>query len=293
MARILCVGNAVLDYVFSVPRHPAEDEELRASALRVAAGGDAANSARVLRGLGNDVALAAVLADHPAAAPIEEELLRSGVDLTPCRRLAALPPVSAIWLSPGGHRTIVHHRDLPEYSVDEFARLDLSRWRWAHFEARPGPETARMVHHARLFQPALLISIEAEKLRPGIETCFPLARLVLFSREYAEVIGFSRPEAFLREMRRRVPFTLLTVAWGKEGAWGIEADGTLHRAPAVPPAVVVDTLGAGDTFNAGMIGALASGRPLRDALTEACSLAGRKVGQIGFDGLTGASSPST
>ena len=34
-----------------------------------------------------------------------------------------------------------------------------------------------------------------------------------------------------------------------------------------------------------MIGALAAGRTLRDSLTAACRLAGRKVGQIGFAGL--------
>ena len=140
MARILCVGSAVLDFVFSVPHHPAEDEELRASALRVTAGGNAANTARVLRGIGHEVTLAAVLADHPAGAPLEEGLRQAGVDLTPCRRVAGMPPLSAILLSqPGGHRTIVHHRGTPEYGLDDFARLDLSRWRWAHFEARPAP----------------------------------------------------------------------------------------------------------------------------------------------------------
>jgi len=288
MARILCVGSAVLDLVFSVPHHPAEDEELRASALRIEAGGNAANTARVLRGLGHEVALGAILADHPAGAPLQEGLLQAGVDLSPCRRVAGMPPLSAVLIAaPGAHRTIVHHRATPEYGLDDFGRLDLSRWRWVHFESRPGPETARMVRHARLFRPDLLLSIEAEKVRPDIEDCFPSARLVLFSRGYAEACGFARPEPFLREMRDRVPVTLLAVAWGDEGAWGMEADGTLHRAPAFPPPAVVDTLGAGDTFNAGMIGALAAGRPLREALDASCRLAGRKVGQIGFAGLAG------
>lgn len=287
MARILCVGSAVLDLVFGVPHHPAEDEELRASSLRVEPGGNAANTARVLRGLGHEVTLAAVLADHPAGAPLEEGLRRAGVDLSPCRRVAGMPPLSAVLISqPTGHRTIIHHRGTPEYGFDDFARFDLSRWRWAHFEARPGPETERMVRHAHLFRPELLISIEVEKIRPGIEASFPLVRLVLFSRGYAEACGFPRPDAFLREMRSRIPQTLLSVAWGDEGAWGIEADGTLHHAPATPPPTVVDTLGAGDTFNAGMIGALAAGHSLRTALAAACRLAGRKVGQVGLGGLS-------
>jgi ketohexokinase len=286
MARILCVGSAVLDLIFDVPHHPGADEEVRATALRLAAGGNAANTARVLRGLGHEVALAAVFGEHPTGAPLEEGLRRAGVDLAPCRRVPGLPALSAILLPEGtGERCIVHHRATPEYGLDDFARLDLSRWRWAHFEARPGEETARMVRHAQLFAPDLLLSIEAEKPRPGIEVGFPLVRLVLFSRGYAQAAGFTRPDAFLREMRPRVPFTLLCAAWGAEGAWGIEGDGTLHHAPAVPPERVVDALGAGDTFNAGMISALAAGRPLREALAEACRLAGRKVGQVGLAGL--------
>jgi len=282
MARILCVGSAVLDLVFGVPHHPAEDEELRASSLRVTPGGNAANTARVLRGLGYEVTLAAVLSDHPAGAPLEAGLRQAGVELTPCRRVTGMPPLSAILISqPSGHRTIVHHRGIPEYGLDDFARLDLSRFGWVHFEARPGSETTRMVRHARHVRPELPISIEAEKVRPGIEGCLPLAQLVLFSRGYIEACGFQRPEAFLREMRESVPGPLLSAAWGKDGAWAIAADGSLRHAPAVPPTTLIDTLGAGDTFNAGMIGALAAGRSLPEALTAACRLAGKKVGQVG------------
>ena len=86
-------------------------------------------------------------------------------------------------------------------------------------------------------------------------------------------------------MRGRIPNALLSAAWGEEGAWAIEADGTLYRAPAVPPPAIVDTIGAGDTFNASMIGVLVAGQSLRESLDAACRLAGRKVGQIGFGDL--------
>jgi len=80
----------------------------------------------------------------------------------------------------------------------------------------------------------------------------------------------------------------MSAAWGDEGAWAIEADGTLYHAPAVPPPQIIDTIGAGDTFNAGMIGALAAGQSLGEALAAACLLAGKKVGQVGFGPFRGA-----
>jgi ketohexokinase len=121
-----------------------------------------------------------------------------------------------------------------------------------------------------------------EKVRPGIEEVLPLARLVLFSRGYAEAAGHARPEPFLLEMRSRVPHVLLSVAWGAGGAWAVEADGTVRHAPAVPPAAVVDTLGAGDTFNADDR-RLAAGSPLRDALRWRAARG--RVGQVGFESV--------
>jgi ketohexokinase len=44
----------------------------------------------------------------------------------------------------------------------------------------------------------------------------------------------------------------------------------------------VDTLGAGDTFNAGIIDSLCRQPDLTIALNHACQLAGKKCGPVGF-----------
>jgi sugar/nucleoside kinase (ribokinase family) len=55
--------------------------------------------------------------------------------------------------------------------------------------------------------------------------------------------------------------------------------------PAVPVERVVDTTGAGDTFNAAVVAALAAGSSVARALADGCAVAGRKVQQAHFEGL--------
>jgi len=79
--------------------------------------------------------------------------------------------------------------------------------------------------------------------------------------------------------------TLIVCAWGAAGAAsGIAGkENEVTMIPAVSPSQVVDTLGAGDTFLAGVVHALHSGNDVTTAVQFACALAGHKVGSLGYD----------
>ena len=65
----------------------------------------------------------------------------------------------------------------------------------------------------------------------------------------------------------------LVIAWGEAGAGGWEAGQGFFMCPAFsPPGGVVDTLGAGDTFNAAVIGCLARGLGLRRSVEVGCQV---------------------
>lgn len=75
-------------------------------------------------------------------------------------------------------------------------------------------------------------------------------------------------------------------AWGTEGAIALDNEtNEIVTAPAYPPAKVVDTLGAGDTFVAATIHCLIRNEPLQKAIDFGCHVAGIKVGIYGFDKL--------
>lgn len=282
MAHILGIGIATLDIINSVDGYPAEDAKVRALAQATRRGGNTANTLTVLAQLGHRCALAAALADDPDSRYLRDDLAAHGVGVAPCRVFAgAHTPISYIVHNRrNGSRTIVHYRDLPEYPCEAFVRIDLSHYDWCHFEGRNVEETAKMLHHVKAHK-SLPCSLEVEKPRPGIERLFVHADLLLFGREYAQTRAES-PQAFLREMRHGLPGIDLVCAWGEQGAWGIDRAGIEVHSPAVPPPVLVDTLGAGDTFNAGVIDARLRGEPLAAMLAQGCRLAGEKCGVEGL-----------
>ncbi|MFO7593959.1 MAG: PfkB family carbohydrate kinase [Pseudomonadota bacterium] len=287
MARILIVGNATLDIINVVDRYPQEDQEVRALAQHTSRGGNAANTAVVLSQLGHHCNWAGSLADEPGGVMIREDLAQKGIDLSAVHTVnQGKVPTSYITLSQqNGSRTIVHYRDLPEYPAEKFTTIALDRFDWLHVEGRNLSELKKMLQHAKAVAPHLPISLEAEKPREGIEALFSLAEVVMFSQDFAMHHGAHSAAAFLQQMQPHHAKALLTCTWGEDGAYALPPGEKLQHVPAFSPERVVDTLGAGDVFNAGLIDQLVRGNKPNQALVEAARLAGRKCGMHGLDNI--------
>ena len=289
--QILGVGVATLDIIDNLADYPTEDTEQRALARSSRLGGNAANTLVVLSQLGQRCAWAGTLADDVSSAQITEDLATYHIDTTAVQVIAGgHAPTSYVTLNQqNGSRTIVHYRDLEEYPAAALQGIDLAGFDWLHFEGRNVAQTRLMLEDAWHRAPQVPRSVEVEKPRDGIDSLFGLADLLLYSRGYAEHCGFAAEsggaEAFLGERHRACPDADHVCSWGAQGAYAVERQGRILHAPAVAPLRVVDTLAAGDTFNAGIIDARLRGLDLQAALNAACALAGRKCGQPGLAGL--------
>jgi ketohexokinase len=218
---------------------------------------------------------------------VDRSFARHGVDASLAVRIPnAVMPTSYILLSEAtGSRSIVHYRDLPEYQAEAFLELDLQGFDWVHFEGRAVDQLAAMIRHARGVR-GLQVSLEVEKPRAGIEGLFELADLLLFSHDYARAQGFAGAEALLHSLPRGI---VASCTWGAEGAWAIDRDARILQAAAPSFGPVVDTIGAGDVFNAAMVDALSSGATLEQGLSESVALASL---QCAHEGLVLADSPT-
>lgn len=287
MSNILTVGIATLDIINLVEHFPQEDEELRATSQRIVCGGNAANTASVLAQYGHKVELAATLANEPDGHRIEQQLTARHVATHYCESVSnGKVPTSYITLNQQtGSRTIVHYRDLPEYDYEHFKQIPLETFDWFHFEGRNVAAVKQMLLDTRQRRMDQPISLELEKERENIDTLLPLADILLFSKSFALGRGCHNAPGFFDTIRPHAPDALLVCTWGEQGAWGRDINNQDFHVPAYSPPKVIDTLAAGDTFNAGIIHSLGNGNILPEAMDHACQLAGKKVGQSGIMGL--------
>ncbi len=288
MAKILGIGNATLDIVLTVDGYPQENDEIRCTDRSIRRGGNTANTLVVLSQLGHACNWAGMLVDTAEGQFIRNDLESRGVDTAASRLVGSgSVPISSILLNGRtGSRTIIHYRDLPEYSLADFCSLELKSFDWLHFEGRNIEALWAMMRWCSERYPSIPRSLEIEKPRPGIEDLFGLAQVLLFSQTYALSRGHTDPERLLQSVHRQFPGADLFCTWGVRGAVSMDREGRFTNQAAHIPPRVVDTLGAGDTFNAGVIDGYLAQRDTVTILRQACVLAGKKCGRTGFDGLS-------
>ncbi len=282
MARILVVGTVTVDHVLSLERYPVEDEKVRCQSHHRRRGGNAATTAVMLSRLGHEVFWAGTVGNDEFGKWVKADFGRWNVDLSLARTLAGPTPISYVLRSKtSGSRTIVHHRSLPEFSADVLVGEHLAEFDWVHFEGRDPLAIGAMIGEVDAAAPMARTSLEVEKHRPGIETLFPGVDILLFAKSYARSLNMT-PQKLFSVVHADAPDAQLVCAWGRRGAYALGPSGGVLTSPALPPREIVDTLGAGDVFNAAMIDGLLSGSKLASVLDDACALAARKCAHEGF-----------
>ncbi|WP_434723813.1 PfkB family carbohydrate kinase [Mesorhizobium sp. RIZ17] len=108
--------------------------------------------------------------------------------------------------------------------------------------------------------------------------------LALFNEvETTTLAGLASPAEAARKIRDGMrDGATVVVKRGPDGAIAIGTDGKLIEA-AAPRVSVIDTIGAGDVFNAAFLAALAQGRPLEDCLSAAILVASRAISTLPRD----------
>ncbi|XP_067311988.1 ketohexokinase isoform X1 [Pseudorasbora parva] len=293
--KILSIGLVCLDIINVVDKYPEEDTDTRCLSQRWQRGGNASNTCTVLSLLGAPCAFMGSLAPGPVADFIVGDFSRLGVDISGVawQQWGETPCACCVVCPTNGSRTVVlSDTNLPDVSVEDFSKLDLSQYKWVHWEGRNADDQVKMIEKVREYNSKqeeknrITISVEIEKTREPLYQLFPLGDLVFVSKDVARHFGFDSASAALKGFSSRLrKGATLICAWAEKGADALGPDGVVLHSDAFPPEKLVDTLGAGDTFNASIIYSLSNGGSLQDALTFGCQIAGKKCGVHGYDGI--------
>ena len=294
--RILGVGLVCLDIINVCDHYPSEDEKLRALSQTRQRGGNAANAVTVLAMLGWKCEFFGTLSHGHESKFVLDELARYEIEHGNCvyHDNCGFPTSCAIISQKSGSRTIIHSRNnLPELNVADFQKLDLKYYGWIHFEGRNNvDEILKMSELVRSYNTLvsqdkrIIISVEIERQRKEHLKLLSIGDVVFLSKDFAKFCGYKSAEDAVKDFHGKLSRSATVVcAWGTAGADGISPSGTHVHSDSYPPEKVIDTLGAGDTFIAGVINCLKRGGTLKDALIAGCKLAGKKCGMLGFDGV--------
>uniref|UniRef100_A0AC35EZ25 Carbohydrate kinase PfkB domain-containing protein n=1 Tax=Panagrolaimus sp. PS1159 TaxID=55785 RepID=A0AC35EZ25_9BILA len=297
--KILCVGFCTIDVINYVNEERLEDCKIDIIDERKCIGGNATNTANVLKQLGSDIDLCSVLAKND---PEIEELL-AGIHLkteTCFYRNGKFPFSTIVVNESNGSRTIFHHsRNLPEIQSKDFELKfaeTLGNYSWIHLEGRNYKNLEKIIKFIDDFKkvnnrPDIIVSIQFEFMPsvPCSEDLFKLANVLFISKEFVIAKGWNSAIEALNEMKEKfegLRNTTIICPWGKEGAYGIAPNSKKIEWTIGSPVKAVDTLGAGDCFIAGVIWAMNQKIPLLKCLEIGVFVESGKCEQIGVCNLS-------
>ncbi|KAG7207724.1 hypothetical protein KM043_009340 [Ampulex compressa] len=272
--KILCVGLCCLDIVQTCVQFPFEDTDQRSVEYRWQRGGNASNTCTVLSLLGNSCEFLGTISAEEHLNFLQNDMRKYNIDFSHCPMVREIGcPTSTVILSlNSGSRTIIHHNpNLPELTLTNFQDLNLEEYSWIHFEGRNLSDVLSMMQYIESYNDSLnctvqnsentatfrmpiTISVELERPKPELLDLLPYADVAFISKEFAQSRGYDNMSETLRNISEGSKSGATVIcAWGDRGAMARTPDNIIVQSPAFPPHKIVDSLGAGDTFNAAVL----------------------------------------
>ncbi|WEX75635.1 PfkB family carbohydrate kinase [Sinorhizobium numidicum] len=294
MRPLAAIGNVNVDLILGPAKPwPKAGTEVIVDHDELRVGGCAGNSALAWDSLGVDYAIAANVGNDQFGAWLKEAFGERARDWP----VEAVGTTLSVGIThPDGERTFFTTRGhLPLFSFDEVRSiLDGERLRGG-FALLSGSflTDALTLAYDDFFDWA-----DAHEIAVALDTGWPLdgwtdanklktlawlkrCHCALFNEvETTTLTGNSNTAEAARSLKQRMPAeAIVVVKRGPHGALALDRNGTEFSVPA-PPVKVVDTIGAGDVFNAGFLAALAANMPLEACLRTGVIVASEAISTL-------------
>ncbi|WP_233840266.1 ribokinase [Dyella sp. 2HG41-7] len=280
MTRLVVVGSINMDLVTVAARFPAPGETLIGDRFVSVHGGKGGNQAVAAARLGAEVHMIAAIGDDAFGDPLRDGLASEGVSIEHIARVEGSSGTASITVANGENEIVVvpgANAQLTPAHVSKAQQVIASADAvlvQMEIPLETVEATLRIADAQRvpvILNPAPAQPLPSEWLR--------LARYITPNQhELATLLGADASEDF-RSLMRRAPCPVVLTRGG-EGAWFREEGEPQHQAGF--DVEVVDSTGAGDTFNAAFAVYLHEGLPI--AVRKACAAAALSVTRLGARG---------
>ena len=187
--HVLVMGACGVDYIAAVEAYPSPDAKVRTNQLRIAGGGNAANTAVTLARLGVTTELLSKIGDDGISAEIRRDLHQNHVDtkFLFTEKDSNSPLTYVIVDTSKQTRTCIHTPMKNEMSQQEIEaviaqiRTQHTSPEWIHFDSRHTEASAALASYVSTFK--IPVSIDVEKHRPHLEKLLPFSD-VIFTNEH-------------------------------------------------------------------------------------------------------------
>ncbi|MCY4520519.1 MAG: carbohydrate kinase family protein [Caldilineaceae bacterium] len=299
--RGILFGDVCVDLVLSVPQETGKARQQ--ASPEVHGGGTVANTAVALARLGAKTHFVGVVGDDLFGREALEELVTEGIDVSCVKLSGRRPTMIVIALIDGtGQRTVLGwpRRDqaFTELNERQLDRLDLTARDWLHtsgvcmVQEHGRRATLRVLDRARArkvrssFDLNLRLGLEGDSLPvsyvEALWSAIGCADFVLGSAD-EELFHLVPNEPDMRRATAHLAREGQCVAIMREGPVGAHVSEFGSPAVTIPPfrVPVADTLGAGDSFDAGFMEAGLSGCSLAEQVMRGHAVAALQIGRVG------------
>lgn len=287
MSKLVVVGSVNADHVLRVPHFPRPGETLTGHSYRVVAGGKGANQAVAAARLGADIAFIARIGQDAIGAQMKAAYAADGVDIDGVTEDPELPTgIAIIYVADNGENSIgispeANGHLLPDILQEQASLIAEADSLLLQLEV-PLPTVEAAIAIAK--QHAVHVVLNPAPARPLPDALLRQIDLITPNQTEAACLtgvavqdeaSAARAAGVLHS--KGIPDVIITL--GKQGVWFSR----LGHGVLVPgfSVTAVDTTGAGDTFNGGLLAALQQQLDWTTALRFAQAAAALSVTRAG------------
>ncbi len=271
---VLCAGHACYDLVFSVDRHPSEDEKVFADDLVSSGGGPAANAAIAVSRLGLKSGFAGYLGQDFYGEMHLQELIQHQVNTQFIVRGDSPTPLSAVLVKPDGKRALINYKGSTKALSGNAMDFSSLNAKVILFDGHEPEISLNLLELARKHKTPTVL--DAGSLHEGTEKLMNKVSYLVASEKFACQYAGDVKTALTR-LAKKSPAVVITL--GKKGLiW--QTGKQIGKLGAVS-VNAIDTTGAGDAFHGAFAAAVAKNMDWQDILTYssvAGSLCCTKIG---------------